>query len=644
MKTYLLYFESLIIIILFSLSYPEKSCASDMDTVSDDLNSLQEAIANKDHDSAARICLEMSESYVDKDGDSLLFFADKGLKLVNRDSTETYIRLLNMLAEGYFQKGEIETSIEHRKKAINTAFETCYDTLQICDMMTVLGISYRRMSMIDSAITTYNRANELLKGDSPEVYTSKSYILSSIAILYSNIGRSQEAETFADQAFRYAQLSNDPEMIIASASSAGAVAVKNGNAEKGSEILKGAYKKALEFNEPKYEVKILTYIISMFSLTNQPDSIYRYMPLIEEPLKKIPANTPEALGYKETQASVLYTLGRHRESNEILSELLTLSNTNSTTSPDIIHIYMARNYSNLKDLKHAAEHYEKAYAIADSIYQSEVNQQLSEWSVKYDTQKKELEIAKLEQEHLEANSAKMRIAIIGFSIIFILILIILYSIYRNKKRLKEEDLKIARSYIEGLEKERSRLASDLHDGACNDILAIGYQIMAMELPSDKQEKLLKMTEELRSEIRYISHELMPPKFKFASLDETLEAYTSKLSAMKSVDVSFSKKSDETKWSDIPEQISYEIYRLTQEIVSNILVHSGATCLDIELTLNHDNIFLAVSGNGRHYNRNEQNRNGGIGWTVIEERLKKIKGELSISERDGKQLFTVSVAV
>lgn len=644
MKTYLLYFESLILIILFSLSYPEQSCASDMNTVSDDLNSLQEAIANKDHDSAAKICLEMSESYVDKDGDSLIFFADKGLKLVNRDSTETYIRLLNMLAEGYFQKGEIETSIEHRKKAINAAFETCYDTLQICDMMTVLGISYRRMSMIDSALTTYNRANELLKGDSPEVYTSKSYILSSIAILYSNIGRSQEAETFADQAFRYAQLSNDPEMIIASASSAGAVAVKNGNAGKGSEILKGAYKKALEFNEPKYEVKILTYIISMFSLTNQPDSIYRYMPLIEDPLKKIPANTPEALGYKETQANVLYTLGRHRESNEILSELLTLSNTNSTTSPDIIHIYMARNYSNMNDLEHAVEHYEKAYAIADSIYQSEVNQQLSEWSVKYDTQKKELEIAKLEQEHLEANSAKMRIAIIGFSIIFILILIILYSIYRNKKRIKEEDLKIARSYIEGLEKERSRLASDLHDGACNDILAIGYQIMAMELPSDKQEKLLKMTEELRSEIRYISHELIPPKFKFASLDETLEAYTSKLSAMKSVDVNFSKKSDGTKWSNIPEQTSYEIYRLTQEIVSNILVHSRATCLDIEITLNHDRILLVVSGNGKHYSRNEQYRSGGIGWTVIEERLKKIKGELSISKRDEKQLFTVSVPV
>lgn len=631
-------------IISFALSSPDWSSAAGSAAHSADFHSLQTGIADKGSDYTARMYLEMSEAYMDKNADSLIFFAQKGLDIVNMDSTELYIRLMDMLANGYFQKGEIGTSITHRKKAIKTAFNSHYDTLQICDMMTTLGISYRRLSMIDSAITVYNKANELLRGNSKEIYTAKSHVMTSICVLYSNIGRFNEAEAFAEHAVRYATLSDDPEMIIASASSAGAVAVKNGNVEKGSEILKDAYRKALEFNEPKYEVKILTYIISMYSLTNQPDSIYRYMPLIEEPLKKIPVNSPEALGYKETQASVLYTIGRHSESNAILSELLSLCDTNSTTQQDIIHIFMARNYARMNDLEHAAQHYEKAYAIADSIFQSEVNQQLSEWSIKYDTQKKELEIAILEQEHLEANSAKMRIAIIGFAIIFILILIILYSIYRDKKRLKEEDLKIAKSYIEGLEKERSRLASDLHDGACNDILAIGYQIMSMELPSDKQDKLLHMTEELRNEIRYISHELMPPKFKFASLDETLEAYTLKLAARKSVIVNFSKKSESIQWSEIPEQISYEIYRLTQEIVSNILVHSGATDLDIELTLSPDNIVLTISGNGRHYNQNEQNKNGGIGWTVIEERLKKIRGELSISEKDGKQLFTVSVPV
>ena len=63
---------------------------------------------------------------------------------------------------------------------------------------------------------------------------------------------------------------------------------------------------------------------------------------------------------------------------------------------------------------------------------------------------------------------------------------------------------------------------------------------------------------------------MPPTFRSATLAETIEAYVERLVLPASVQLAFSKESEETQWSQVPEDVSYEVYRIMQELLSNIL--------------------------------------------------------------------------
>lgn len=102
-------------------------------------------------------------------------------------------------------------------------------------------------------------------------------------------------------------------------------------------------------------------------------------------------------------------------------------------------------------------------------------------------------------------------------------------------------MKLAQSYIDGLERERTRLAKDLHDGVCNDLLGIGMNMQYMQPTDESKREILALLEQVRSDVRCISHELMPPKFQVTTLAETVEAYVEGLALPASVQLAFSKE-------------------------------------------------------------------------------------------------------
>ncbi len=222
-----------------------------------------------------------------------------------------------------------------------------------------------------------------------------------------------------------------------------------------------------------------------------------------------------------------------------------------------------------------------------------------------------------------------------------LILFLLYYVFRRKRIKKEEELKLAQSYIEGLERERTRLAKELHDGVCNDLLGIGMNMQCMQPTDESKQEILALLEQVRSDVRCISHELMPPKFRSATLAETIEAYVERLVLPASVQLAFSKESEETQWSQVPEEVSYEVYRIMQELLSNILKHSGATEIDVTLTLKRRLLTLQVSDNGKNYCGSEV-RAKGIGLTTIQERAKTVGGLFTVNIQDGSQKFRLEI--
>lgn len=187
------------------------------------------------------------------------------------------------------------------------------------------------------------------------------------------------------------------------------------------------------------------------------------------------------------------------------------------------------------------EYYAKAYHTADSLHKAEVETELSELSIKYENQEKELEIARLTQQHLEQKAKTMQWSVAAVAASSAFLLLAAYYVFRRKRIRKEEELKLAQSYIDGLERERTRLAKDLHDGVCNDLLGIGMNMQYMQPTDESKREILALLEQVRSDVRCISHELMPPKFQVTTLAETVEAYVEGLALPASVQLAFSKE-------------------------------------------------------------------------------------------------------
>ena len=558
----------------------------------------------------------------------------------------SYTLQLDSLAELRFAEGDMRGSICLWLEAAGIAdhcAKTEEDSLIYSGFLQSLGVCYRRISMMDSTLHYYNMAWEIIQDKtSPAAVSEKTRLLTSMAILMTFMGRDEESVQFADRAMVMAGEATDIEMIMYAATNAGGIYARNGDFTKSASALRMAVSKTKENGMTDRLLSALTIMTSMFSLAGEKDSVSHYLAMAEEVAAELPENSVAVLGFRETQASVLGSLGRYAESNAIYRRLLSASGSNSSVAEDAGYIAMARNYMAMGQWENAGQCYERAYSVLDSIYSEDITAQVSEWSAKYGAAEKELEISRLEQESLKKQAAIKTWVIIAMALVAVLTGVVLTAAFRRRHLKKVEELRLARKYIDGVEKERARVARDLHDGICNDLLGIGMQISAMRPCSPEQDKVLSMLEGLRSEVRTISHDMMPPQFSFSGIEEVIEMYADRFRSQTRASILFKAVCDGSRtWRQIPDRISLEVYRIFQEHMGNIVKHSDAERIDAELRLSDSSLTLTVSDYGKHSGPDMPDK-GGVGLKVMSERARSIEAVISYCSADGANIFKLNV--
>ena len=136
-------------------------------------------------------------------------------------------------------------------------------------------------------------------------------------------------------------------------------------------------------------------------------------------------------------------------------------------------------------------------------------------------------------------------------------------------------------YIDGIETERKRLAQELHDGVCNDLLVAEMQITNTASTAQATQQL----NAVRQNIRHISHQLMPPNTAFATLDQTLSALACKLHEMGHIAITFSATPAHHNWAALPAAQAHQLYRIAQELITNLIKHTPQLT-HISITLTH----------------------------------------------------------
>lgn len=216
--------------------------------------------------------------------------------------------------------------------------------------------------------------------------------------------------------------------------------------------------------------------------------------------------------------------------------------------------------------------------------------------------------------------------LVVLAVITILAVSFVKLVQLNFKRMVENKLKESRLQLEyqknllesGIavqEQERIRIAADLHDSLIGKLTILRLKNQS-EYSFEQMDLLLGETID---EARRISHDLSPPMLEFVELDELIEGMIAPWKRYQAIH--FYTNIDNT--ATIDQNLKIQIARITQELVTNIHKHSGATDVYIHLKITKTDLTLIVRDNGKGFDPAEAKK--GIGLQNIELRMVYLRG-------------------
>ena len=286
-----------------------------------------------------------------------------------------------------------------------------------------------------------------------------------------------------------------------------------------------------------------------------------------------------------------------------------------------------------EDFKKSAEFYTRYTTYQDSLIKENYTKNTIDILEKYKAAEKELTIAQQEAKITKEENNKRLLIITLIGVFLIALIVFLFFKQKQKTQqqkiigLENEKENIAlRSIMSGEEKERSRIAKELHDGL-GGVLAAAKMHASNTGNSDK---LLNLLDTASKETRRISHNLLPESLTKKGLDAALKDYINSInenSLLKVDYISLGLK------NDLPQSLQLSVYRIIQELINNIIKHSSATDALVQLQQEPNKLIITVEDNGKGFKK-EHNFNG-IGLQNIESRLSLLKGTLEINSKQAQ---------
>ncbi|WP_373519984.1 7TM diverse intracellular signaling domain-containing protein [Aquiflexum sp.] len=227
-----------------------------------------------------------------------------------------------------------------------------------------------------------------------------------------------------------------------------------------------------------------------------------------------------------------------------------------------------------------------------------------------------------------------------------------YYIIRNEKEelsleVLQQERKLSKSIIQAQEKERQRIAKDLHDDLGGLLAITKLQVEFMMLGPKKYNPRLDETHKLLEiackDIRYIAHELMPREVEDKSLKEMVSEILDMVGSQDIIKITY-------EIADLPKlqlEIKINLFRIIKELLNNIIKHAEATEAQVNIFLNNhrQKLNLVVSDNGKGIPRDIiDNPENGLGLVNLANRVNYLKGKISFESNERGTKVSIEVPV
>lgn len=237
--------------------------------------------------------------------------------------------------------------------------------------------------------------------------------------------------------------------------------------------------------------------------------------------------------------------------------------------------------------------------------------------------------------------------IIVISIIVVIVLalgvVVLYNAFQSRilKELEEaheKEIKYKNSIIENTievqERERLRIAKDLHDDIGSKLSIVNLNINLLKSSIDSNDKLDIILDHIESSLtdsitqtRLISHNLYPPILEKFGIKSALESLSKEITRTGELKVT---TEIENEWKEFSKSSELHIYRIFQELIHNTIKHAKASEVFISSKEEDGRLKLTYEDNGKGIK--DSNASLGLGFSSIQTRIDLLKATMEVDTK------------
>jgi signal transduction histidine kinase len=554
------------------------------------------------------------------------------------------------VATGYSYLAFIELQEEHHTAATDlynkaiVYYKKANDERGVAKCLGNMADLYESRGQGDKAIDVRLQAVHILEKLLPTA-SNKADVMHGLAIQYNNFATTyadlflnqQKAMVYLKKAENICRQAKDTPQLLEVLSNMSASLTGQGRLNEALKVGREAYTMS-KFTDDNFLLSHGCYSYGfILSELNQVDSATL---LLRQSLHyaKLSGSDYSVLVTTQGLAMALAKQGAYKEEIALLLDALhNVASEGAVKYKADLEKELAKAYFNIGDYKSAYRHLENRFLFRDSVVKLANNNIIAEKETKYQTVQKEKQLA--QKELLLEKSRQHTVYGVVAALAALLIAAFIYVHYRNKRRLhqsqiqslqKEKEIELLQALMQGEEKERSRIAKDLHDGVAGMLAAVKMQLSSSDgIKEDKNyTKAIELLNEAHAEVRKTSHNLMPEVLLQYGLDKALHRYCSNISS-KSLQVNYFFIGEDQRFID---SFELSVYRIVQELLNNIFKHSKATEAAVQLSIQEDVLSVSIEDNG--VGLPKQSQSNGMGLELLKRRVRTLNGNMELTTESG----------
>jgi len=308
---------------------------------------------------------------------------------------------------------------------------------------------------------------------------------------------------------------------------------------------------------------------------------------------------------------------------------------------------------------------QKSKFLNDSLNESKLKADINALEIRYQNAENQKKIANLNNEKKQnalviQNNKRTTWLLIALAFFLITIVILLIFYLRNYKKLAEQrainyqqsvadlqqkqQLEISRAMLNAEEKERNRVARDLHDGLGGMLSGLKINLsswarnQSIDFQDAELEKIVKQLDGSVTELRLIARNMMPQTLLKFGLEVALKDLTE--SAMSNaIHIDFQPLNISGNIA-LEEQII--IYRIVQEMLTNTLKHAQATEVVLQCSENEQHFYITLEDNGLGFDTSNYKK--GLGLENIKNRVAYLKGKFDLESSSAGTTIDIEIPI